>query len=102
VIAVAGGIPGRTTHSWRKLQAAFRSDCERVDAACWICRQPIDYSAKAGTPDSFEADHVIRPKLRPDLAEVYENLRPSHKACNGRRQTKPAELTGLGMTSRSW
>ena len=71
------------THRWRKLQAQFKAHCEAHREPCHRCRQPIDYRLPARTPDSFEADHRWPLALRPDLAYSRENLRASHKRCNG-------------------
>jgi 5-methylcytosine-specific restriction endonuclease McrA len=51
---------------------------------CWLCGEPIDYDAPAGSPDAFEADHAI--PLAHGGSDVLGNLRPAHHRCNrGRR-----------------
>lgn len=92
---------GRSGRRYRQIrQQAYQRD-RRRNATCWICGQPIDYSAPAGTPDAWEPDHRVPPKDAPELAELITNLMPSHSSCNrsrGDRAPKP----GLGETSRQW
>jgi len=68
---------------------------------CWICRQPINYEAKANSSDAFEVDHIKPVSTHPELAEEPMNLASSHGGCNrskGARALKPT----LGNTSRNW
>jgi len=76
--------------AWRVLKDRFRRSCERTDARCWLCDQPIDYSAKWTAPSAFEADHAKPVSTHPDLALVIGNLRPSHRSCNRSRGNRPA------------
>ncbi|MBQ1449899.1 MAG: HNH endonuclease [Eggerthellaceae bacterium] len=69
---------------------------------CWICGQPIDYDAKpSSTPDSWEPDHRFSVHTHPELAEVPENILPSHKRCNRAKGAK-AGICNLGQPSREW
>ena len=95
--AVVASGRGRTSRRYRALVKWLRA--QRY--ACWLCGQPIDYSAKPQTPDAFEPDHVYPLSTHPELAEDPGNLRASHCRCNrarGNRQPKP----GLGDRSRNW
>ena len=96
------GVAGRTTQTWRKL----RKQCFQRDKAnnnpCWICGGKIDYSAKpSSTPDSWEPDHRFSVKSHPELAEVPENVLPSHMRCN-RAKGDRAGISNLGTRSREW
>ena len=96
------GVAGRTTQTWRKLRLqCFKRD-KANDARCWICGGRIDYSAKPSTtPESWEPDHRHSVKHHPELAEVPENVYPSHKSCN-RSKGDRAGLNNLGAPSREW
>ena len=96
------GIPGRTTSTFKKLRRLFREECERAGVVCWLDGEPIDYAAPAFTPDAFELDHFHPVKTHPELAEVWENFRPAHHACNRRRSKTPGAASGIGRRSRSW
>ena len=88
---------GRTSRRFRKLAAILRR--ERRD--CWLCRQPINYDAKPGEPDSFTVDHIKPLESHPHLAEVYSNLAAAHWNCNDSKGNRlPAP--GLGEVSRQW
>ena len=93
---------GRSTRRYRQVKMqAFRRDMER-GAVCWLCGQPIDYTATPGTPDAYEADHFYPPHERPDLAEDITNLRPAHSSCNRSRGDKKVGPFALGKPSRQW
>jgi 5-methylcytosine-specific restriction endonuclease McrA len=77
-------------HRWRQIAAKFRQRCAAVDAPCWLCGQPIDYTAKPQTESAFEADHKLPVETHPHLAFMTGNLRPSHSSCNRSRGSKPA------------
>ncbi len=96
------GIAGRTTQSWRRLRLqCFKRD-KLADARCWLCNGKIDYSVKpSSTPDSWEPDHRHSVHTHPELAEVPENIFPSHKKCNRAKGAK-AGLNNLGQRSREW
>lgn len=95
-------IAGRTTQTWRRLRRqCYRRD-KAKDARCWICGGRIDYEAKPSTtPDSWEPDHRHSVHTHPELAEVPENVLPSHKSCNRSKGSK-AGISNLGMPSRDW
>lgn len=87
----------RSTGRWHQIRKALRD--QRLP--CAICGQAIDYEAPAGTPNSFEADHIQPVALRPDLALDPANLQASHKLCNNRKN-KRVEVLGIGLRSRAW
>ena len=93
---------GRDTATWRKLRVqCFKRD-KANDARCWICGGKIDYTAKPSTTsDSYEPDHRHSVKTHPELAEVPENVLPSHKRCNRAKGAK-AGISNLGTRSREW
>jgi len=83
------------------MQAKFREDCKAIKAPCWLCKGdkgPINYWAKAGTPQSFAADHVTPTSLGGDAVRL-SNLRPSHFGCNSSRGNT---TRGQFPTSRQW
>ena len=79
----------------------YRRDLQR-DARCWICGQRIDYTARAGTPDSWEGDHYYPPELFPELANEPTNIRPSHSSCNRSRKRDLIPDRQIGNPSRDW
>lgn len=91
----------RQTRRWRKLRALLYERDRAANAPCWICGQPIDYRAPAGTPDAWEPDHVRDVRSRPDLALDPGNVMPSHSSCNRSRQDRKDEPP-LGEPSRDW
>ena len=90
--------PGRDTAAWRRLRASLRKQAEARRDTCWICGQPIDYTAPTHHPDSWEPDHIQSPQDRPDLAEDPANIRSAHASCN-RARHKDGVL-GLGNRRR--
>jgi 5-methylcytosine-specific restriction endonuclease McrA len=80
-----------STRRWRNLRAQFRQDCRAAGERCGICRQPIDYTLQHPDPLSWQADHRLPARDRPDLFYVYTNLQSAHKKCNESR--KASELT---------
>lgn len=75
-------------HRWRQLRARFKAQCEKRGDPCWLCGQPIDYSAPRYTESSFEADHAKPVSTHPHLELVIGNLRPAHSSCNRSRGAK--------------
>ena len=96
------GRPGRTTQTWRRLRLqCFRRD-KASDAPCWICGGQIDYAAEpSSTADAWEPDHRIPVAAHPELAEVPENILPSHRRCNRAKRDRAA-VDALGERSRDW
>ena len=93
---------GRDTATWRKLRVQCYKRDKANNARCWICGGAIDYSTKpSSTPESWEPDHRHSVKTHPELAEVPENVLPSHKRCN-RAKGARAGISNLGMRSREW
>jgi len=93
---------GRDTAEWRRLRVqCFRRD-KTANARCWICGGAIDYSIRpSSTPDAWEPDHRFSVKTHPELAEVPDNVRPSHRRCNRAKRDK-AGINELGAPSREW
>ncbi len=81
-------------------QAAFNRD-KKAGAVCWICEQPIDYYAEAGTPDAWEPDHVKPVSKFPELEFSLGNIRASHCSCN-RSRGDGSGIDRIGVTSRRW
>lgn len=93
---------GRDTQAWRRLRVQCFNRDKAKGAPCWICGQPIDYTAKPSTtPNSWEPDHRFSVKTHPELAEVPDNVMPSHMSCNRSKGSK-AGIDNLGERSREW
>lgn len=93
---------GRDTATWRKLRVQCFQRDRRQDAPCWICGGKIDYSVQpSSTDDSWEPDHRFTVKSHPELAEVPDNVLPSHRKCNRSRGDR-AGINTLGNRSRLW
>ena len=93
---------GRNTGTWKKLRLQCFNRDKSKDAPCWICGGKIDYSVKpSSTDDSWEPDHRFTVDAHPELAEIPENVYPSHRKCNRARGAK-AGVNNLGKRSREW
>ena len=80
------------------LRREYLEQCRAINAACWLCNQPINYDARPGTPNSFEPDHFLPRADYPELALDPDNLRPAHASCNRSRGKKDRPLP-LGRRS---
>ncbi|PKY72381.1 hypothetical protein CYJ19_05935 [Winkia neuii] len=93
-----------SSRRFKKLYRQFKQACTQTNAPCWLCGQPIDYTAEStnqANGDRFQLDHFYPVSKRPDLAEDPANFRPAHADCNrlrGNGQPHP----GIGITSREW
>lgn len=95
-------MPGGRSHKHRDLRALLKPGWEAVNAPCGICGQAtIDWDGAANEPDSFEMDHIISRKKRPDLEFEPSNQQPSHHRCN-RGKSSHAQAAGIGATSEEW
>lgn len=76
--------------SWsgRKIRALANQVVGMYGAVCWLCKQPIDLSVDRREPGGMSVDHVI-PRSKGG-GDSLDNLRPAHRACNVRRQARPA------------
>lgn len=81
---------GRAGHRWEKLKARVK----REESVCHLCGQPIDKTLEWPHPMSFSVDHIEEVRVRPELAEVRENVRASHHSCNmaKRHGKRPAHV----------
>lgn len=87
---------------YREFRAALKFEWAAVKAPCGICSQrTIDYDGPPNAPDSFELDHRISLKRRPDLALEPSNAQPSHVRCNRAKQAGDAS-PALGERSENW
>ena len=59
---------------------------------CCFCHQPIDLSLRWPHPWSFVVDH--RTPTSRGGTDDYEQLRPAHNQCNGRRSNQPDGTVG--------
>ncbi|HAT1303620.1 MULTISPECIES: HNH endonuclease [Corynebacterium] len=84
-----------------KLRRQYLTQCQAQNLPCWLCGQPIDYQAPAGTTNAFEPDHYHPRADHPELALDPDNLRPAHASCNRSRGKKDIPLP-LGNHSATW
>lgn len=79
---------------------------KRAKAKCWICGGDIDYCAKPGTSEAWEADHYLEVEDYPQYQLDPANIRPAHCRCNRKRGAEfaraRARLRKLGEASRDW
>lgn len=93
----------RSTRTHKTARAAFRAECREHDVPCWLCLQPIDYTAPAGHPDAFELDHYYTVSTHPELVDDPGNFRAGHGSCNRARGDKdPADVLVIGQQTREW
>ena len=93
----------RGTRNMRTLKKTFRTASEQTNEPCWLCGQPIDYTAPPEHPDAFELDHYHPVSTHPQLMEDPANFRPAHSSCNrSRGDTDPTNLLAIGDQSRAW
>ena len=106
----------RTSRQWKRVRAAAYARDSRaivrnpdgtteVGARCWICGEPIDYSAAPQSPYAWEPDHVKPVELFPELMFDVANLAPSHSKCNRARgigRPRKAQHGAVGVPSRDW
>lgn len=77
---------GRSGATYRK----HRNQMKAERQPCYICREPINYEAKAGQPDAFELEHILPLSTHPHLAEDPANLGAAHMSCNRSKGTGDA------------
>lgn len=85
----------------RELARRLKEQWAEEQAPCWLCGQPIDYTAAPQTPNACEPDHIVPRSEHPELALEVDNIRPAHCSCNRARGDKAPPL-GLGTPSRNW
>lgn len=93
-----------STRRGKSLLAAFREQCAREGAPCWLCPRPIDYDAPSDdyrNDDRFQRDHFYPVSTHPHLEEDWDNFRPSHAKCNRDRSNKPPR-PAIGNRSQAW
>lgn len=84
--------------AWDRERSAYKADCERRNAHCWLCHKSINYKAPPRTPESFSVDHITPVSLGGDSMR-RSNWRPSHYGCNSARGNT---TRGQFPTSRRW
>jgi 5-methylcytosine-specific restriction endonuclease McrA len=87
---------------YREFRAALKAEWSAVNAPCALCGQAtINWLGAANEADSFELDHKISRRRRPDLVLERSNAQPAHVRCNrgkGAGDAAPA----LGELSEVW
>ncbi|TFD80868.1 hypothetical protein [Cryobacterium psychrophilum] len=90
------------------LRKAFYDEGKKLDAKgdreanCWLCKEPIDYTATPSTtPSSHNLDHFFPVSTHPDAQEDPTNFRHAHMLCNQSRG-KNAPSLGIGEAVADW
>ena len=86
---------------WDRERSAFKRECKRINAECWLCRGakgPIQYDAPPKHPLSFTVDHVQPTSLGSDPMRK-SGWKPAHFGCNSSRGNT---TRGMFPTSRKW
>ena len=94
---------GHDGHLYKVNRAALRRDCQRINARCYLCGQPIDYGASSPAPLSFTADHRI--PVNAGGSDRMENLAPCHWKCNRAKSDKLVDgkpKKSPFMATRKW
>ena len=96
--------PGRQGSRWRRAQAECLAYAASVNAPCFLCHEPIDYSLYYLHRLAATAHHIV------GLADGgppvdQSNLAPAHRSCNCRdgslRRQHPERYAQV-PTSRRW
>jgi 5-methylcytosine-specific restriction endonuclease McrA len=83
--------------AWDSQRARHKQHARTQGEPCWICHEPIDWSAAPRTPRSYSTDHVT--PTSHGGTDAMSNLRTAHYGCNSSR----GNLTrGDFPTSRRW
>ena len=83
-----------STRAFQKARDRFFAEGQQDDAPCWLCGQPIDYTAQPGTTDdSHELDHYVPVSVDPSLQYDPGNFRHAHRVCNILRGASPPKLS---------
>jgi hypothetical protein len=97
------------TRRLQLLKNEFFAEGKRLSAAgdptanCWLCQQPIDYAAPAGTtPASHNLDHYYPVADYPDRQDDPTGWRHSHAKCNQVRGRNAPVTGGLGEQVPAW
>jgi 5-methylcytosine-specific restriction endonuclease McrA len=64
----------------------------RAGQPCCFCHQPIDLSLRWPDPWSFVVDHMT--PTSHGGTDDYDQLRPAHHHCNGKRSNQPDGTVG--------
>lgn len=94
-------MPFETTRHANKFRQQLRAEYKEANTPCYLCGQPIDYTAPANHPNSLEIDHIIPTSKAPHLMYEANNLRPAHMSCNRAKSNNNPQPT-LGTPSEQW
>jgi 5-methylcytosine-specific restriction endonuclease McrA len=83
--------------AWNTNRAIHRAHARTTDERCWICGQPIDWTAPPRTPRSYSTDHHTPTSL--GGGDALANLKTAHYGCNSSRGNT---TRGEYPTSRKW
>lgn len=90
-----------TGKAWLALRADAAHTFLALNLPCWLCAQPIDYTAPPNDPESLDVDHAKPRSTHPHLALDRNNLRPAHARCNRSRGNR-AVRAQLGAVTEDW
>ena len=90
------------SRQYREMRAGLKDQWQAVNAPCCICGQAdIEYDGEPNQSNSFELQHIISRKRRPDLALDPNNCGPSHVRCNRAQGAGNARPT-IGENTEDW
>ena len=89
--------PKRNNKAYADKARALRRKAARYNWPCWICGQPIDYNAAAGSKWSYTYDHI---QAIASGGHVRGEGRPAHHSCNARRGNNA--IPKLETSSLEW
>lgn len=80
----------RDLRAYRNKAQTLKRKTKLLNLPCHLCGKKIDTTLPFLDPHAFTADHII------PLAKgghVLGELKPAHRICNSKRQTKPINKT---------
>jgi hypothetical protein len=92
-------VESRRTRRIRKIIANMRAARDPLCRRCGLAT--IDYDAKVGEPNAFNAGHIKSWDDYPELREDPANYQPEHERCN-KGAGKTEQISTTGMSSRRW
>lgn len=94
-------MPFKETRANKKLRQQLRQQHAENNTPCYLCGQPIDYTAPPHTPNACDLDHIHPTSTHPHLENDPNNIKPTHTNCNRARHNQPPRPT-LGQPSQTW
>lgn len=94
-----------TVPAWggRRMQQAcarVKARDSAVNAPCYLCKQPLDYSLTAPHPDRHSVEHIKTRRDFPELTWDYANMASAHLSCNLEKGARDRGIDGI--PSEDW